>query len=58
LLNIFDISNTFHDSSLVNVEAEMCQTVQTTQMLNLVKRPNSCRSKVGGLNWTKVSKMN
>jgi len=26
LLNLFDVSNTFHDSFLTNIEAEICST--------------------------------
>jgi len=27
LLNLFGVSNTFHDSFLVNIETKMCETV-------------------------------
>jgi len=33
LFSSFDVSDVFHDSLLVNIEAEICQTMLTTQLL-------------------------
>jgi len=67
LLSLFDVSKAFHNSLLVNIEAKICQTVLTTQLLYRksfetsnkfnkiwLKGLNLNIYKVRRLNWIKV----